>query len=148
MNGPYSYRTDAAVPRFADDRPVVVFDGHCALCSGTVQFILRHDRHARFRLLAAQSPVGEALFLHYGLDPKEFETYILIERGIAHFRSEATIRLAEGLGFPWALVRVVRIVPAAWRDSIYDFVARHRFHLFGRRSACFRPDPQYQDRFL
>jgi predicted DCC family thiol-disulfide oxidoreductase YuxK len=148
VNARYSYRTDAAVPQFADDRPIVVFDGHCALCSGLVQFILRHDRAARFRLLAAQSPIGEALYLHYGLDPRDFETYILIERGTAHFRSEATIRLAEGLGFPWAAARLFRIVPAGWRDRVYDFVARHRFHLFGRRSVCFRPDPRFQDRFL
>ncbi len=31
---PYSWRQDSAVPAFADDRPVIVFDGHCVLCSG------------------------------------------------------------------------------------------------------------------
>lgn len=31
---PRSYRADPDVPAFADDRPVIVFDGHCAFCSG------------------------------------------------------------------------------------------------------------------
>jgi predicted DCC family thiol-disulfide oxidoreductase YuxK len=65
-----------------------------------VQFILRHDRSAAFQLLSAQSPLGRALYLHSCLDPEELETYILLEEGVAHFRSDATIRLAQGLGLP------------------------------------------------
>lgn len=28
-----SYRADAAVPAFPDDKPIIVFDGNCVLCS-------------------------------------------------------------------------------------------------------------------
>jgi predicted DCC family thiol-disulfide oxidoreductase YuxK len=66
----YSYRNDPGVPKFPDDRPIIVFDGYCVLCSGWVSFILRHDRRATYRLLPAQSPVGHALYVHYGLDPQ------------------------------------------------------------------------------
>ncbi len=38
----FSYRDDPAVPPFPDDRPLIIFDGHCVLCSNFVQFILRH----------------------------------------------------------------------------------------------------------
>ena len=41
MREPYSYRQDATVPRFPDDRPIIIFDGHCALCSGWARFVLR-----------------------------------------------------------------------------------------------------------
>lgn len=148
MRAAYSYRGDTTVPAFPDDHPIVVFDGHCALCSGTVRFILRHDRNTTFRLLPAQSPLGRALYVHYGLDPVQYETYILIEGGVAYFKSEATLRLAEGLGLPWSLSAVFRIVPSAWRDGIYSLVARNRFRLFGREAVCHRPDPDHQDRFL
>ena len=70
----FSYRNDPAVPPFPDDHPIIVFDGHCVLCSGWVSFILRHDRHAIYRLLPAQAALGQALYVHYGLDPKNFET--------------------------------------------------------------------------
>ena len=33
----YSYRHDPAVPKFSDDRPIIIFDGYCALCSGWAQ---------------------------------------------------------------------------------------------------------------
>jgi len=144
----YSYRDDPAVPRFPDDRAIIVFDGYCALCSGWVSFILRHDRHAIYRLLPAQSPIGHALYVHYGLDPQDYETYILIQDGIAWFKSEATIQMAQGLGSPWSLAGALRIVPRSWRDRLYALVARNRFRIFGRRTSCYLPDPRQQDRFL
>ncbi|MGB7178078.1 MAG: DCC1-like thiol-disulfide oxidoreductase family protein, partial [Xanthobacteraceae bacterium] len=98
---PFEYRTDPAVPRFSDDRPIIVFDGKCVFCSGFAQFVLRADRQARFRLLAAQSALGDALYRHFGLDPVNYETYILLEHGVAYFRSEAALRILEGLGGPW-----------------------------------------------
>jgi predicted DCC family thiol-disulfide oxidoreductase YuxK len=144
----FSYRDDPAVPTFADDHPIIVFDGYCVLCSGWVSFILGRDRHALYRLLPAQAPLGQALYVHYGLDPKNFETYILIQDGIAWFKSEATIRMAQGLGFPWSLAGIFRAVPLPWRDRLYEMVARHRFRFFGRRATCYRPDPRHDDRFL
>lgn len=148
MREPYSYRSDPAVPAFPDDRPIIIFDGYCALCSGWAQFVLRHDRNATYRLLPAQSPLGHALYLHYGLDPEEYETNILIEDGIAWFKSEGSIRMAEGLGFPWSLAGCFRILPLGLRDALYGCIARHRFRLFGRRSTCYVPEKRFEDRFL
>jgi predicted DCC family thiol-disulfide oxidoreductase YuxK len=144
----YSFRHDAAVPAFPDDRPIIIFDGYCALCSGWVQFVLRHDRAARYRLLAAQSPLGHALYVHYGLDPKDYETNILIEDGVAWFKSEGSIRMMEGLGWPWKLVAAFRVLPRALRDPLYEWLARNRLEWFGTRATCFIPDARYQDRFL
>jgi predicted DCC family thiol-disulfide oxidoreductase YuxK len=142
----YSYRDD--VPGFPDDRPVVIFDGFCALCSASARFILRFDRKARFRLLPAQTNLGHALYGHYGLDPNDYQTFILIAEGIAWFKSEAAIRCATGLGFPWSLARAARVLPLTLRDSLYDFVARNRFRILGRRAVCYAPEQRYKDRFL
>jgi predicted DCC family thiol-disulfide oxidoreductase YuxK len=145
---PYSYRSDPAVPKFPDDHPIIVFDGYCALCSGWVSFVVRHDRRAIYRLLPAQSPIGHALYVHYGLDPRDYETYILLQDGIAWSKSEATIAMTQGLGFPWSLAGVLRIVPRTWRDRIYAWVARNRFRVLGRRATCYMSDPRHDDRFL
>ena len=148
MRTPYSYRKDAAVPPFADDKPIIIFDGLCVLCSTAATFVLRHDRSGVFRLLAAQSPIGAALYSHYGLDRQDYETMILIADGVAFLKSEAAIRIAEGLGFPWSLAMVFRIVPLGWRDRFYAWVARNRLKWFGKRDICFLPDPRHADRFL
>ena len=148
MRPPYSYRDDPAVPRFADDKPVIVFDGLCALCSGSAAFVLRHDAAGSFRLLAAQSPLGRALYAHYGLDPVDYETMILIADGVAYLKSEAAIRIARELGAPWSLAQVFRVVPRARRDAVYAWVARHRIRWFGARTSCYRPDAKFAGRFL
>ena len=145
---PYSYRDDPAVPRFPDERPIIIFDGYCALCSGWAQFVLRHDRHGTYRLLSAQSTLGQALSVHYGLDQQDYETNILIADGVAWFKSEGSIRMAEGLGLPWSTAGVFRLLPLAWRDRLYEAVARNRLRLFCKRETCFRPDPRFADRFL
>ena len=144
----YSYRSDPAVPKFPDDRPIIIFDGYCALCSGWAQFVLRHDHSATYRLLPAQSALGHALYLHYGLDPEDYETNILVADGLAWFKSEGSIRMAEGLGFPWSLAAMFRILPRAVRDRLYESIARNRLRLFGKRATCYRPDARYEDRFL
>jgi predicted DCC family thiol-disulfide oxidoreductase YuxK len=144
----YSYRRDPAVPEFPDERPIIIFDGYCALCSGWAQFVLRHDRRGLYRLLRAQSPLGRALYVHYGLDPEDYETNILVADGLAWFKSEGSIRMAEGLGFPWSLAAAIRILPLPWRDRLYEFIARNRLRFFGKRATCYLPDPRQQDRFL
>jgi len=145
---PYSYRDDPAVPHFADDRPVIIFDGLCVLCSGSAAFVLRHDGKAAFRLLAAQSPLGRALYRHYGLDPQDYETMILIQDGVAWLKSEGAIRIALALGFPWSLAAVFRVVPLGLRDRFYMWIARNRLRWFGARTVCYVPDPRFADRVL
>ena len=144
----YSYRADAAVPPFPDDKPIIIFDGKCVLCSRWARFVMRHDGDKRFRLLAAQTPLGTALYDHYGLDPVDYETNVLLEGGGAFLKSEGTIRMFERLGFPWSAMKVLRVVPRALRDRLYNVVARNRLNWFGSRETCFVPEPSDADRFL
>lgn len=144
----YSYRDDPDVPDFADDKPVIVFDGHCVFCSGWVKFVLKRDRKRRYRFIAAQTPLGDALYRHYELDTRNYETNLLIEDGRAYFKSEATIRMAAGLGMPWSLVRMLAIIPRSILDPVYEFVARNRFRIAGRRESCYVPTAEERSRFL
>ena len=148
MREAYSYRADAAVPAFPDDKPIIVFDGKCVLCSRWARFVMRHDGEKRFRLLAAQTPLGTALYEHYGLDPVDYETNVLLEGGRAFLKSEGTIRMFERLGFPLNLMTVFRVVPRALRDKLYNVVARNRLHWFGSRETCFVPERSDAERFL
>ena len=144
----YSYRGDPTVPTFPDDRPIVVFDGQCAFCSASARFLMRRDRRGRLRLLPAQTDLGRALYRHYGLDPDDPESNILLQDGVAWFRSEGNLRISETLGWPWSAARLLRLVPEPVRDWGYALVARNRFRLFGRLDACEVPRPEFRDRVL
>jgi predicted DCC family thiol-disulfide oxidoreductase YuxK len=145
---PFSYRDDSAVPTFPDDRPIIIYDGKCRLCSGFVRFVLRHDTSDCFRFIAAQSPLGAALYRHYDLDQVDYETNILLEQGRPWFKSEGSIRMFERLGFPWSLLAIGRLLPRSLRDRLYDTIARNRLRWFGVRKTCFLLDPNQANKFL
>jgi predicted DCC family thiol-disulfide oxidoreductase YuxK len=136
------------VPHFPDDRPIVVFDGQCMLCSRMMRFLLTNDQSRRLRFVTAQSPLGAALYAHYGKAAGDYETHMLIEDGAASFKSDAAIAMLAHCGAPWSLAKAGRIVPRAWRDAFYDSLARHRIAWFGARQICYAPSAQDADRFL
>jgi predicted DCC family thiol-disulfide oxidoreductase YuxK len=144
----YSYRDDPSVPAFADDNPVLLFDGECVFCSGWVQFLLKRDLEKRYRFIVAQTPLGEALYRHYGLKTRDYETNLLIDGGRAYNKSDATIRVLEGLGMPWALAGLARVVPRRIADAAYGVVARNRLKIAGRRESCMVPTAEVRERFL
>jgi len=127
---------------------IVLFDGVCNLCSGTVDFILKRDRQQRFRFGALQSEPGRRLLAAYGLPPESLETFVLIEGGRCFTRSEAALRIARHLSGPWPLLNAFRILPRPFRDGVYNFVARHRYRWFGQRTTCRLPTPEEAGRFL
>ncbi|OWO92518.1 DUF393 domain-containing protein [Rhizobium esperanzae] len=143
----YSYRNDPDVPDFADDQPLIVFDGECVFCSGWVKFVLKRDRQRHYRFLAAQTPLGQALYRHYGLNERDYETNILIENGRAFFKSDGTIRMVAGLGFPYSLVKLFRLLPRRLADALYEFIARNRLKIAGRQS-CMVPTAEQRSRFI
>jgi predicted DCC family thiol-disulfide oxidoreductase YuxK len=132
----------------SDQRPIVVFDAICPLCSSNAQFILRHDRRGRLRLASMQSEAGTALYRRHGIDPANPETLIVAKGERAIRNSDAVIAIWSELDWPWRLASAARLVPRWIRDPIYLWIARHRYRLFGRRESCWLPDSRYSDRLL
>ena len=93
----YSYRRDPNVPAFSDEHPVIVYDGVCVLCSGSIRVIARGDRAGRFRFMSAQTLTGQALYRHYGLDPVDFETVMLVDNGRAYGKLDMITQVADQL---------------------------------------------------
>ncbi len=136
------------MPAFDDGHPIVIFDGQCVLCSRFVRFVLAHDHTRRMRFLAAQTPLGQALYRHFGLKSGDFETYVLLAGGQARVKSDAALRIFALLGLPWSLLAAGRAVPRAVRDAAYDFIARNRIRWFGARKACYAPTSEEAERFI
>ena len=131
-----------------DTRPIIVFDAECLLCSANARFVLSHDRQRRFLLASMQSDAGNALYRHFGIDPADPDTLILVEGDRVRRDSDAVLAIWSGLGWPWRAATVFRVVPRALRDPVYRWVARNRYRLFGRRDTCWLPDPAFRDRLL
>ncbi|MCA8960851.1 MAG: DUF393 domain-containing protein [Planctomycetes bacterium] len=126
---------------------VVCFDGVCNLCNSAVDFIVRRDRARRFRYTPLGSNTAERL-LPDGLPEKhDRDSFVLIDdRGI-WVRSDAALRVARHLTFPWSLARVFLIVPRPIRDAVYRWIARHRYEWFGKRDHCRVPTEEERTLF-
>jgi predicted DCC family thiol-disulfide oxidoreductase YuxK len=144
----YSYRVDPAVPAFPDDKALVVFDGVCVLCAGLARFLIKRDPGFTFRFATAQSPLGQALYRHYGLDQRHFATNLVLFKGRVYGKLDTLAVSGALLGGPWRLLQVLRILPHALADRAYDAVARNRFRLFGRSARCMIPPGAWRARFL
>jgi len=131
-----------------ENRLIIVFDAECLLCSANAQFVLVHDRRDRFLLASMQGEAGSALYRHFGIDPADPDTLIVVEGDCVRRDSDAILAIWAGLGWPWRAGAILRLVPRVLRDSVYRWVARHRYRLFGKRDTCWLPDPAFRDRML
>lgn len=127
---------------------VILFDGECAFCEGSVVFIARRDPRGYFRFGASQSPKAASLLAHHGLTRASAHSMILIEDGRAFVRSTAALRIATRLTWPWSLARVFLWVPAPLRDVVYRLVSAVRIRLAGRSNACDIPPPDIRARMI
>ncbi len=133
---------------------VLLYDGRCGLCSRTVRFVLRHERRHTLRFAALDGEFARAVIgRHPELDG--IDSIVWVERAGAAadaertvVRSDAALRVARYLGGPWRLVLAGRMLPRAWRDAAYDFVARHRHRLIPGAARCSVPDSESPHRFL
>ena len=127
---------------------LVIFDGVCNLCVGSVKFILRYEAGPDLQFAAVQSALGSRMASEHGFDPTDVKTFILIEDGKAYFRSDAAIHVALYLRRPWRWLAAVRFVPRCVRDWGYNLVAANRYRWFGRTDSCMVPTPELRRRFI
>lgn len=130
------------------EHPIILFDGVCNLCNGTVQFILRRDPRGHFHFAPLQSSAGERLTTGAGSRIPARDTIILIDQGSWYFESDAALRIARSLSGLWPLLYAGILVPRPIRDAVYGFIARNRYRWFGQSAACMIPTPEYMERFV
>ena len=128
--------------------PVVLFDGVCNLCNGSVQFIIKRDKAGKFLFAALQSQYGQAQLDQLGISSTSLQSIVLIKGDQFYQRSNAVLEIAKMLGGLWSLLYVFKIVPAFVRDWIYNGIANNRYKLFGRQDQCMIPTPALKARFL
>lgn len=126
---------------------IILFDGTCAFCEGSVKFTARRD-NGYFRFGASQTPEAGAILAQYGVDRESARSIILIEDGQVYLRSTATLRIARRLTAPWRWAAVFLWVPVPIRDAVYRVVAAIRKRIAGESNACEIPPPEIRQRLI
>ncbi|HLF46191.1 MAG TPA: DCC1-like thiol-disulfide oxidoreductase family protein, partial [Chitinophagaceae bacterium] len=99
-----------------NDKPVILFDGVCNLCSGSVQFILKRDKEKRFLFASLQSAYGQKLLQQFKLPVENFNSFILYQDEKIFSKSTGALKMFSQLS-GWKWVKVFWIVPKFIRDA-------------------------------
>lgn len=138
-----------AVAQSPAPHAVILFDGGCLFCQGSVSFIAERDAGGYFRFGASQSAAGRALLEAHGLDAVAARSIVLIEDGKTYLKSTASLRIAQRLRFPWNLGALLLVVPRPIRDAAYDVVAAIRHRIAGRDDRlCEIPPASLRNRLI
>lgn len=127
---------------------IILFDGVCNLCNGSVQFVLKNEKNPAFRFASIQSVTGRELLKWCGLPETYNQAVIYLENGKVHLGSTAALKIGRELNFPWSVLSVAGlIVPKIIRDWVYAQIAKHRYQWFGKRDVCMVPTRELKMRF-
>jgi predicted DCC family thiol-disulfide oxidoreductase YuxK len=126
---------------------IILFDGVCHFCQGSVQFIIKRDDKAYFHFASLQSEIGQKLVGEFGV-PNNINSVVLLENERFYTKSAAALRICGHLNRFWPIFKIFMIFPAPLRDFFYDFIAKNRYKWFGKSDACMLPSPAIRKRFL
>jgi predicted DCC family thiol-disulfide oxidoreductase YuxK len=132
-----------------NQQKIILFDGVCNLCNGSVTFILQREKEPVFQFASIQSEAGQGLLDWCGM-PKDYnQAVILIDRGKIFLGSTAALKIGQRLQFPWSILSYAGfIVPQFIRDWVYNQIALNRYQWFGKRDFCMVPTEKLKARFL
>jgi len=132
-----------------DAGKTVFYDGVCNLCDATIRFILPRDSRGNLRFASLQGEYARAILARHGIsNASEPESIVYVENDRPYLRSDAVLRIARSLDFPWSFAAIFLIVPRVCRDVVYRWVARNRYRWFGKKETCLLPSADWRSRFI
>lgn len=138
-----------AMPVYDPNRDnLLLFDGTCHLCDGSVRFIMRHDPEGKIKYAPIQSLLGRELYIRNDLDPAAPSAFLFLTPHGAFKSSDAALEIARVLGGAWRFALIFKPLPRALRDAVYFFIARHRYEWFGKEETCMMPTQELRDRMV
>ncbi len=130
------------------NHPVILFDGVCNLCNGSVQFIIKRDPLSKFSFASLQSTVAAQLLKNFEVSSHDIYSILLIKNGVLFDRSDAILEIAKDLKGPWPALAIFKFLPKTFRDFFYRLIAANRYRLFGKQDSCLLPTPELRARFM
>ncbi|HAH54972.1 MAG TPA: thiol-disulfide oxidoreductase [Flavobacterium sp.] len=131
------------------NKKIILFDGVCNLCNSSVQFVIQHDKKDVFRFVALQSELGQEILKHIGVNPKNIDSIILYDPGVAYYyKSKAALEIAKNLGGFWHFGTIFRIIPTGISNQLYDYIAKNRYKWYGKKESCMIPTAELKSKFL
>lgn len=125
---------------------IIYFDGVCGLCNGFVDFVLKIDSKKIFKFSPLQGNYASTQLPKYLTE--ELSSVAVSVDGKVYTKAEAVTTILTEIGGIWSCVKIFSLFPLTMQNTIYDFVARHRYHIFGKKNSCRLPTADEKERFV
>src|SRR5699024_2308403 len=105
---------------------VVLFDGECNFCNGTVQFIINRDPNFHYMFASLQSDIGKRILEEHEV-PEALDSFIYIDvdQHKWYSKSSAALHVCKNLTGLWKILYCLIIIPKPIRDIFYNFIANN-----------------------
>lgn len=110
----------------ADEPPVLIYDGQCPFCRGTVNLLQSWDKPGALLYAPALSDEGRTLLARHGLEAETLGAVVLVDGKQMWQASDAVWRAASRLRWPYKALMHIRWMPRALRETAYGIIARLR----------------------
>lgn len=130
------------------EKQIILFDGVCNFCNFWVNFVIKRDNKDLFRFAALQSEKAKELTSRFNIDISNLDTFVLIVGEKFYNKSTAALMVSKELNSILKILFPLIILPAFFRDFVYDIIAKNRYKLFGRKESCRIPTEAEKEKFL
>ena len=130
-------------------KKIILFDGLCNLCDGTVQFIIKRDTKDVFRFVYLQSDLGRELLQKLPIEFQLTDSVILYEsEKVFFYKSQAVFEIVKSIGGIYYCLLIFKLLPNTITNAVYDFIAKNRYRWWGKKESCLVPSKDLQSKFL
>jgi predicted DCC family thiol-disulfide oxidoreductase YuxK len=130
--------TDPPLPSPADrpEAEVVIYDGHCRICTGQIRCLASWDRGGRLAYLSLHDPLVAQRYSDLTHDALMRDMYLIDRQGRRHRGAEALRIITRRLPRLWWLAPILHLpgTLSLWQ-WLYRQVANRRYR-FGRVESC------------
>jgi len=122
---------------------IIIFDGICNLCNKSIGLLIALDKEKQFKYTSLQGKYVKKLKIKEDID-----SIVFYEEGALYYKSTAILKIFRSLRGIWVFTNIFYVIPRFLRDVIYDFIAKYRYKIFGRRQSCCMPNKDEEELFI
>jgi len=135
--------------KIENDRPLIVFDSECMLCTGAMKFILKNEIPDSFNFTALNSEYSKSLNLDRIYKNPIPDSILLYHGNELYVESTAILKMSKWLKRPYSFFSFLIIIPEFLRNAVYRIIAKNRYSWFGKEDGtCLWVPPEQRRRFF
>lgn len=125
---------------------IIFFDGFCNLCNSSIDYVVKNDKKAIFKIASLQGKTASKLIP--SLIDKTDSIVFLRDDKVYCYSTAILYILIDLKSWRGLFGYLGFIMPRFIRDKLYRFIAANRYKWFGKKESCRMPTINEKMRFL